>query len=82
MAEEEKKTTENNGEDKEKYELVFQNGALKNLKELAIAFGVPEDDLGKVVNKGIQMLKLTKDSKYFIFEDKNGNRFKVDINKL
>ena len=81
MAEEEKKTTEKNGEE-EKYELVFQNGALKNLKELAIAFNVPETDLGKLVNKGIQMLKLTKDSKYFIFEDKNGNRFKVDISKL
>ena len=76
----EEKITEKKTE--EKYELVFQNGALENLKELATIFNVPENDLGKLVNKGIQILKLTKDKKFFIFEDKDGNRFRVDIGKL
>ena len=72
----------NNKEQDEQYELVFKNGALANLKELARAFGVPENDLGQVVNKGIQLLKITKNSKIIFFEDQNGSRYKVDLSKL
>lgn len=69
-------------EKEEKYELVFQNGALKNLKALAVALGVPENDLKQVISKGINLLGVVKDAKSLVFEDKNGGRFLIDIKKL
>lgn len=66
----------------EEYELIFTNGALANLKKLACDFGVPEDDLKQVVNKGIHLLTITKDSKFIIFENKEGEKYKIDMSKL
>ena len=72
----------NNNQQEEQFELIFRNGALANLKDLAKVFNVPENDLRQVVNKGIRLLTLTKDAKGLVLEDKNGDRFKVDIEKL
>ena len=66
----------------EQYEIIFKNGALANLKQLAKSFGVPENELKQVVSKGVNLLTLVKDAKSLVFEDKNGNRFFVDVKKL
>lgn len=66
----------------EQYELVFKNGALANLKSLAKTFKIPEDDLRLVVSKAISLLSLTKDAKTLTLENKNGERFRVDLEKL
>lgn len=66
----------------EKYELIFKNGALANLKSLASRFGISEDDLKLVVSKSIRLLTLTKDAKSLILENKNGEKFIIDINTL
>lgn len=76
----EKESTDENGE--EQYELVFKNGALANLKSLAKRFNVPENDLKQVVSKGIKLLGIVKDAKQLTLEDRNGERFIVDIEKL
>ena len=68
--------------EQEQYELVFKNGALANLKDLAKIFSIPEDDLRQVVSKAISLLSITKNAKTLILEDKNGERFKIDIGKL
>lgn len=70
------------GSHEPKYELVFKNGALANLKNLAATFGVPEDDLRQVVSKSIKLLTLVKDAKALTFENQNGERFSVDIRRL
>ena len=66
----------------EQYEIIFKNGALLNLKQLAKAFGVAENELKQVVSKGINLLTLVKDAKSLVLEDKNGNRFFIDVKKL
>ncbi|TSC76371.1 MAG: hypothetical protein G01um101429_1165 [Parcubacteria group bacterium Gr01-1014_29] len=77
MEEKDKKT-----EGAEQYELIFRNGALTNLKELARRFNIPENDLKQIVNKSIKLLTLTKDAKSLILEDKNGDRFRIDVGNL
>lgn len=69
-------------EEQEQYELVFKNGALGNLKELAKVFGIPETELRQVVRKAIALLNLTKDAKTLVMEDKKGDRFKIDVKSL
>lgn len=68
----------------EKYELIFRNGALANLKKLAGNFGVPEENLKEVVNKGIKVLTLIKsvDAQRIIFETKKGEKFIIDVEKI
>ncbi|MFH1047237.1 MAG: hypothetical protein V1738_02940 [Patescibacteria group bacterium] len=66
----------------ETYEIVFRNGALKNLKSVAKDLGVPESDLKQVVNKSINLLTLVKSGKFLFLEDDKGNRFRVDLNRL
>ena len=66
----------------ETYELVFRNGALKNLKALASGLGIAETDLKQVVNKAISALTLIKNGNFTIVEDEKGNRFRMDLNRL
>jgi len=66
----------------ETYELVLKNGALANLKKLALTFNVPENDLKLVINKGLNLLTLIDGGKNITFEDKNGDRYRIDLNKL
>lgn len=75
--------TESEGKE-DTYELVFTNGALINLKKLAADFNVPETDLRQVINKGIRILTLIKsvDTKTIIFENKKGERYTLDADKL
>jgi len=67
-----------------KYELIFRNGALANLKKLAKSFSVPEENLKEVVNKGIKILSLiiSIDAKTIILETKKGEKFIVDVDKI
>jgi hypothetical protein len=71
-------------DDEEKYELIFRNGALANLKKLANNLGVPEENLKEVVNKGIKVLTLIKsvDTKTIILETKQGEKFTLDVEKI
>lgn len=66
----------------EKYELIFKNGALANLKELAGILNVPQDDLKQVVSKSINLLNLAKNAKTLVLEDHNGNRYYIDLKKI
>lgn len=68
----------------EEYKLSFKNGALKNLKRLAVRFGVPDDDLDEVVSKAVKLLTYVQDSKdnSVSFVDKKGIRYIVDIENL
>lgn len=87
MSEENKtkeETKEKTKEEKnqEELELVIRNNALQNLKSLAKQFDVPETELKEIVAKAIKLLSITKDSKFLIMEDKEGNRYKIDINNI
>lgn len=66
----------------EQFEVVFKNGALKNLKELATLFGVPETELSKIVSKSTRLLTIVKNAKKVSFEDESGNRYYVDVRAL
>jgi hypothetical protein len=72
----------NNIPQEPQYELIFKNGALTNLKSLALTFGLPEDDLKQVVSKSIKLLSVVKDAKILTFENQNGERFNVDVKRL
>lgn len=65
----------------EEYQLSFKNGALANIKSLASVFDISEDNLQNVINKAISLLSVVKDSEFVYFE-KNGERYKVNIRKL
>lgn len=80
MSEEDTKTK--SGEAEEQFEVSFRNGALANLKTLAKAYSVSEDELGDLINKGIKVLGWIKNAKEVSFEDAGGDRFKFDPKNL
>lgn len=65
----------------EEYIVTYRNGALVKLKTLANKFGIPEDDLNKVIEKGLKVLELQLDDNRIIFKRGNDTFF-VDLNKL
>ena len=50
-------------EKEDQYVLTFKNGALVKLKALAQKYGISEDELDKVVSKGLKVLDLPEDGK-------------------
>lgn len=68
--------------EEENLEVVFRNGALANLKEMAKVFAIPETELSKVVSKSTRLLNIVKAAKNVSFEDQNGNRFNIDVKQL
>lgn len=65
----------------EEYQLSFKNGALANIKNLASVFNISEENLQDVINKAISLLSVVKDSEFVYFE-RDGERYKVNIKKL
>ena len=65
----------------EEYKIVFKGKGLEELKDLARAYDVPEDDLGKVVIKAMRLLKITKEKKSVSFKD-GGQEFTLDTKRL
>lgn len=80
MTQEEKKANGNG----EEFELIFKNGALANLKNLAGQLNVSEDNLGEVVNKGIRLLSIIKNvgTKTITLEAKDKSRFVLDAERI
>lgn len=68
----------------DKFELIFTNGALANLKALAKEYGIPEDKLGDVVNKGIKLLSILRNTqtKTITLDTKNKQRFVLDAENI
>lgn len=66
----------------ETFELIFRNGALANLKEMAKIFNIPETELSKVVSKSTRLLNLVKNAKRVSFEDEKGIKYYIDLNLL
>ena len=68
----------------EQFQLIFKNGALANLKNLAVKLSVSEDNLGEVVNKSIKLLSTIKnvDTKTLTLETSDGKRYIIDTNTL
>jgi hypothetical protein len=64
----------------DKFTVSFKKEALEKLRELAKAIGVPEDNLGEVILKGIKVLDLAKDGKLII--EKADERLEVDLKKV
>ena len=62
------------------FTVIFKNGALIKLKELAVALEIPEHNLGDVVLKGLKVLGLAKNGQ-IIIEDKK-DRMEIDVKKL
>ena len=81
MEPEEKKGTKT---EEEKFELIFKNGALANLKKLASRLNIPQDNLGEVVNRSIKILSIIKnvDTQTLTLETKNKERYVLDADKL
>lgn len=71
---------EQNGNDREEYQLTFRNGALNRLKELARKLGISEDNLDQVVEKGIKALDLPDDNR--LVYKKGGESYFIDIRNL
>lgn len=64
----------------DKFTVSFKKEALEKLRELAKAIGVPEDNLGEVILKGIKVIDLAKDGKLII--EKADERLEVDLKKV
>lgn len=71
-------------EEEEKFELIFKNGALANLKNLAIKLNVSPDNLGEAVNKSIKLLSIVKnvDTETLTLETKDKKRYILNIDTL
>lgn len=65
---------------KDEYQLTFKNGALAKLKQLAQKLDIPESELDKVVEKGLNALQLSDDGR-LLFK-KGGETYFIDIKSL
>ena len=65
---------------REEYTITYRKGAYYKLKEIARDLDLPEDELGKVLEKGIRLLDFAKDGKVTI--EKYGVKLEVDLKKL
>ena len=73
---------DNNGNhnSSDEYQITFKNGALANLKQLATKLNVSEDELDKVVEKGLNALQLSDDG--ILLFRKGGVTYQIDIKRL
>ena len=65
----------------DRYELIFKNGALDKLRQLAAQFDIPESELSQVVEKGLKALELPADDGKLMFK-KGGETYFIDIKEL
>ncbi|GEM_PF-3665227 len=71
-------------EPQEQFQLIFKNGALTNLKKLAGALHIPEDNLGEAVNKSIKILSIIKNvrAKTITLETEDKQRFVIEADRI
>lgn len=67
--------------EQDRLEVVFTNGALSKIKEIAAFLSIPDTDLNSVIVKGIQVLSEAKNSgnTFIVIEKKDGKREKLDL---
>lgn len=61
--------------------LSFGNETLKRLQELAVSYGIPKDQIGKVVEKGLRMLMVAQKGNKVIVETPK-HRLSFDPRKI
>lgn len=61
-----------------KYTVIFSNGALEKLNELASNFGLTPIE---IISKGIKLVDIAKDNKV-LREDPDGKRYSIDVKEL
>ena len=70
---------ENKPEDE--FEITFRNGALKRLKKVAADLNIPEDRLGEVLTKGINLIDIAKEGSNVTIK-KGKEEYVVDLRIL
>lgn len=68
-------------DDKPRIQIIFEGDALNKLLELGSSLGLPEEQVTKVIIKGMKLIDLAKEGKLYI-EKADGKRFEVDIKNL
>lgn len=65
----------------EEFKVTFRNGALKRLKKVANDLNIPEDRLGEVLTKGINLIDLTREGSNVTIK-KGKEEYVIDLRAL
>lgn len=72
---------EQNKQQEEKFSVTFRNGALKKLKKVAADLNIPEDRLGEVLTKGINLIDVAKEGSVVVIK-KGKEEYVIDLRLL
>ncbi|MBI4086611.1 hypothetical protein HY416_01365 [Candidatus Kaiserbacteria bacterium] len=74
-------TEEAREQEPQEFSVTFRNGALAKLRKVARELGIPEERLGDVLVKGLNLIDVGKEGTTITIEKKNG-RYEIDLRRL